>query len=139
MSVELSQLDPRIQQLIANEVARQRAAEVSANAPKELTPQERVDAALAGVDAAERRERVGPGHNDHIVGAIVTYLHAVYDRDVAAVAAVSEGRGGSTTDTAVGTTGSSTTTSSEATVTYDPPQAVNSAPAVQAAAPAAGD
>lgn len=99
--IDASQLSPQIRQYIEDQIRAAKAADAAANAPKELTPQEKVDAALAGVDAAERRERVGPGHNDHIVGAIVTYLHAVYDRDSAAATHDEEQPAPSGVDTSV--------------------------------------
>jgi hypothetical protein len=116
MPIDASQLSPQIQQYIQDAITAAQAARDAANSPKILSPQERVAAALAGIDAAESRERVAPGHNDHVVGAIITYLHALADYTASLV---THGAEQSAPPTSI--------------------QASEDAPAVEAAAPLAGD
>src|SRR5579871_2545100 len=89
-TIDQTQLSPQIRELIQQEIAKARAADQAGAAPKELTPEEKVDAALKRVDATLGWERPGPGHNDATLGAIVEYLHALADRDAAKVKATAE-------------------------------------------------
>src|SRR5579862_5751246 len=118
-TIDATQLSPQIRQYIEDQIKAAKAADAAAGAPKELSPQEKVDAALKVVNATEARERPAPGHNDAVVGAIITYLNLCAERD------------------AIGATANAP--ASDASTPEESAPVADVTPAVQVTAPAAGD